>query len=109
MRIGVMVLFSVLILAACEEGENLYMYDATVTSKEYEQGSSEPLKIAFNVALNGHEKMNVTCRVKNALRPMWDGLHVGKVVKITKTSTFDYSPEMICGLLNDAKVADVLK
>ena len=109
MRACFAVLVFSFLLVGCEDRDNLYMYDATVVSKDYDKSSSEPLKVTFRVSLNGHEKTTVTCRIKNVLKPMWNGLSVGKVVKITKTSSFDYSPEMVCGLINDAKVADVLK
>ena len=95
-------------LAACGEDSNTYEFSGVLSEKYRDDGSSEPMRLVFDVSLNRGKPKSVDCRVKNMLKPLWDGLYVGAKVKFTKTSNYKYRENTFCGLLNDAVVKEVL-
>ena len=106
-RLPIVVLAS-LMVSACGDEPTSYSFDAVVTKKFVYEQSSEPFRLMLDVSLNGGDPERVECRVKNLLRPLWDGLWVGAKLKFQKNSTYNYTESTICSLLNDAKVVDVL-
>ncbi len=98
----------VLALAACGDAAATYTFNGVLAKKYRADQSSEPLRLVFEVSLNKGKAKTIECRVKNMLRPMWDGLSVGAKVTFQKTSTHKYKEGTFCGLLNDANVKDVL-
>jgi hypothetical protein len=101
-------LIGICALAACGDDSNAYNFSGVVTEKYRDDASSEPLRLVFDVALNKGKPKSIDCRVKNLLKPLWDGLYVGAKVKFTKTPSHKYREGTFCGLLNDAVVKDVL-
>ncbi len=101
-------LIFVVALSACGEDNNTYAFSGVLAEKYRDDGSSEPFHLVFDVSLNKGKAKSVNCRVKNQLKPLWDGLFVGAKVKFTKASNHKYSEATFCGLLNDAVIKDVL-
>lgn len=102
-------ILAVLMLSACGDGDNAYKFKGVVSGKLKDNGSSEPYRLTFDVTLNKGKAKSVECRLKNPLKPLWEGLRVGGTVRFEKTSTYTYTEKTFCGLLNDAIVKDVLE
>jgi len=98
-----------LMLASCGDSDNTYKFKGVVTGKLLDNDSSEPYRLAFDVSLNKGKAKSVECRLKNQLKPLWEGLRVGGTVRLEKTSTYKYTEKTFCGLLNDAIVKDLLE
>ena len=98
-----------LMLAACGDANSTYKFKGVVTGKLLDNGSSEPYRLTFDVSLNKAKAKSVECRLKNPLKPLWEGLRVGGTVRLEKTSTYKYTEKTFCGLLNDAIVKDLLE
>jgi len=88
---------------ACDSALNLYFYEADVVETQLRSGAV----VSFDVSFNGEKKKRLSCRLKNAMLPVWSGLTPGYQIKLVRSSKWVYDANTFCGLLNQADITEV--
>lgn len=99
-----MSLTALLALGACNDLENIYLYDARILETDFANGA----QLTVNVALNGDEPEKLTCRLKSAMTPVWRLLQPGGQIKLARSSQWKYDTETFCGLLNQSDAKEIV-
>ncbi len=99
-----MSLTAILALGACNDLDNIYLYNARVLETDFANGA----RLTVNVALNDSDPERLTCRLKSAMTPVWRLLSPGDQIKLARSSQWEYGTATFCGLLNQADAKEVM-
>ena len=86
-----------------------YTYNTFVLEKRIEEGNKQPYKVTVITIMNELPPESFECTINTKILPLWVAFKENQNFKISAESDYKYEPKMICSLINESMVVDILE
>jgi hypothetical protein len=87
----------------------IYTYNTFVMEKRIDEGAKQPYKVTVITIMNEYPPETFECTINIKILPLWVAFNENQNFKITAESDYKYEPKMICSLINESMVVEILE
>lgn len=100
----------VFFILAQKDRTKTYTYNTFVMEKRVDDTSpKQPYKVTVITIMNELPPEQFECTINTKILPLWVAFKENQNFKITAESDYKYDPKMICSLINESIVVEILE